>query len=132
LVVQLPDDRPQPRDRRQRGEAEIRAVQVVQLHDGRRTEPCIREDAERRRVEDVLQAEQVEQLAGGAVEGAPEQVPLERADVAVLGHLPADQHPRYVPEPVQAAVQLVRGAAGAAGGVGLADVQDVQRHDRQS
>ncbi len=110
-----------------RGEAEVRAVQVVQLDDGRRAEPRVGEHAERRRVEDVLEAEQVEQLARRAVERAPEQVSLQRPDVGVRGHLPPDEHARHVPETVEAAVQLVRSAACAAGRVRLADVQDVQR-----
>ena len=132
LVVQLPDDGPQPRDGRQRGEAEVGAVQVVQLDDGRRPEPRVGEHAERRRVEDVLQAQEVEELARGAVEHAPEQVPLQRPDVGVVGHLASDEHPRRMPEAVQARVELVRRPAGTAGGVGLADVQHVQRHERQS
>ena len=127
LVVQLPHDRSQTRDRRQRREAEVRAVQVVQLDDRRRAEPRVGEHAERRRVEDVLEAEQVEELARRAVERAPEQVPLQRTDVRVRSHLPPDEHARHVPEAVEAAVQLVRSAARAAGRVRLADVQDVQR-----
>ena len=71
------------RSRGKRGEAEVRAVQVVQLHDRRGAEPRVGEHAERRRVEDVLEAEQVEELARRAVERAPEQVSFQRADVGV-------------------------------------------------
>ena len=127
LVVQLPHHWSQARDRRQRSEAEVRAVQVVQLHDRRGAEPRVREHTERRRVEDVLEAEQVEELARRAVERAPEQVSFQRADVGVRCHLPPDEHARDVPEAVEAAVQLVRSAACAARRVRFADVQDVER-----
>src|ERR671931_865329 len=93
-----------------------------------RAEPGIAGDAERRRVEDVLEVEPVEDLAAGPVGGAPQVGALDSPDVVVAGHLAADEHPRAMAARVQAPVHFVGRARSAAGSVGFADVQHVEAH----
>jgi hypothetical protein len=92
-------------------------VQVVQLDDVGAAKPRVARDAERGRVEGVLEVEPVEHLAEDPVGGAPAVVALDPPDVVVLRHLAADEHPRHVPLLLEPAMYLVRGARCAPGGV---------------
>jgi len=103
-------------------------VQVVELDDVGLAEPRVAGDAERGRIEGVLEVEAVEDGSRSAVDCPPGVVPLDPPDRRVVGDLAPDEHPGGVPTGIQPAVDLVRRARRAARGVGFADMQDVERH----
>ena len=132
LVVQQPDDRAAPAQQRQRGEAEVAPVQVVELDDVGGAEPRIDRKPNEEGIKGVLQREGVEHAPGDAVGRAPGDVPLDLPDLVVGGRLPPHEHPRAMAEPVQAAVDLVGSAGGTACGIGLRDVENGQSHEGAS